>query len=268
MSKVLLVVLFFIPFLSLGVECGISTTQLFPENHNIDVDQLFMLQNGMETEKSLFSINNFDYSLKSEQGEIIDLLIFDSTRINLNAQILLKPDCPLKIGTKYFFYSQFKYNDEKYADLPDEWFEKQRWKSKFFIVDSAKDYNVPKDLHLDYKEIVGANELKQSSSIGFTLLVGLEPNYFHLTYEVWYEVTIRNSKGELFRTYLKPYKGNFEIGYWECGGNMRFDPNLSYEIKSTAMAMNGLKNTASEWRSITNPWKEVDPLVRKTIIGR
>ena len=120
MKKIILLLFVFFGIKSGFAECAMSGMEFFPEQKEISLNSMFIIQGYALSEKTINSFNERKIYLESKSGELIELNLQEILKGQMQlTQAIFCPSSELKPDTQYFL---------KYADYR----QKSTQNSKFY----------------------------------------------------------------------------------------------------------------------------------------
>lgn len=228
--------IFFILILSYNysiAECSNNGIRYFPEQKEISINPMFIIQGYAESQKSIRKFQNTKVYLISEKGEQIELVLQELLEGDFHlTQAVFKPLEMLRPSTTYFL----KINNRK--------------RDKFWIT-NKKLFSASIDTNLDIS--YSKNEI---------ILYGCGPAtnaIFKVSKpskkEIWYKTEVieiaTNKKTTFFITARNQI---LKVGHGMCSGAFSFNRNGKYKVRFTPTNIDGKTLKTTSWVTFDSPY--------------
>ena len=231
--------------------CAMSGIQFFPQQKEISMNSMFIIEGYARSEKTINSFENRKIYLESEYGELVELNLLETWKGQMSlTQAILKPTEELKPNTTYFLkYSGQTENESREMrqyNRHKKKHEKVFWKTtnekSIAHLNSSLQIKFQKTKVIHYGCGPSANaifEIKNKSES-----------------EIWYKTEVVNLANNKKTTYyIKEWNGKLTVGHGMCSGAFTYSAKGMYKVRFTPLNIDGktLKNT--EWTVFESPFK-------------
>ena len=231
-------------------KCGSNGMQFFPEQKEISLNSMFIIQGYLFSEKTINSFKERIIYLESENGELIELNLQELLKSQMNlTQAIFKPSQELKPNTTYFLkYSEQTDNEGKemvYYNRKRKKREKVYWKT----TDKKLMVNLNSNLNVEFEktEVIHYGCGPSANAI-FNVKNKSES-------EIWYktEVVELNTKNKKV-FYIKEWNNKLNVGHGMCSGEFTYNNKGKYKVRFTPMNTDGKSLKTTEWKTFESPF--------------
>lgn len=246
----------FILFLTMGVqsvsaECAMSGMQFFPQQKEISLNSMFIIQGYSFSRKTINSFKERTIYLKSEEGELIELDLLEILKGQMMiTQAIFRPVSELRPNTTYFL---------KYAD------QTENEEREMMQYNSEKKKSEKVSWRTTDKKTIGALNPRLELVFEKTEVIyyGCGPSVNaifdvknKLQGEIWYKtevLEIGTNKKTVY--YIKEWNGKLKVGHGMCSGAFTFNQKGSYKVRFTPMNTDGKQGDTTGWIAFDSPYK-------------
>jgi len=250
MKKFILLLFLTFGSTSAFAECTSSGMQFFPEQREISLNSMFIIQGYALSQKKINSFKNRAVYLESENGEFIELNLQEILVGQLKlTQAIFCLNSELKPNTTYFLTyanqtdndrgEMMRYNREK------EKSEKVFWKT----TDKKSIATLNPNLNIEFEKTE-------------FILYGCGPSVnaiFNVKNksdsEIWYKtqvVDLKTNNKTIF--YIKEWDGTLNVGHGMCAGAFTFNSTGKYKVRITPMNTDGKPLPKTDWKTFESPY--------------
>lgn len=231
-------------------ECAWSAMQFFPQQSNISLNSMFIIEGYGESQKTVEAFKTRKVFLESDKGELIELTLIEILKGQKSlTQAVFKAVETLKPNTKYFL----KYADVTAMELEEmyKWNSKTEKREKVFWQTSNLDFisklNPNHILKFEKNEI---EEFGCGPSVNavFRIVNNNET-------EAWYKtevVEIATKRKTTF--YILAWKNKVHVGHDMCSGPFTYTRTGKYQVRFTPMNTDGEKLITTNWITFDSPY--------------
>lgn len=242
-------------FLTFGIktalaECAMSGMQFFPEQKEISLNPIFIIQGYAFSQKTINSFKERKIYLESENGDLIELNLQEILTGQMQlTQAVFCPTSELKSNTTYFLkYSDQTENEgremEQYNRDKKER-EKVYWKTTNKRVLETLNANL--DVEYEKTEVIHYGCGPSANAI-FNVKNKSES-------EIWYKtevVDLSTNKTNIF--YIKEWNGKLNVGHGMCSGAFTYKNKGKYKVRFTPMNTDGKSLKTTDWTIFESPF--------------
>lgn len=252
MKKIILVLFLTFGIKSAFAECGMGGMQFFPEQKEIGLNSMFIIQGYSMSQKTINSFENRTIYLESENGELIELNLQEILKGQMQlTQAIFKPTIELKPNTIYFL----KYSDQTEDEGREMMQYNREKKEREKVFWKTKNKKSVEDLNSNLAIVFKKTETKlygcgPSKNIIFDVNNKSES-------EIWYKtevVEIETNKKTVY--FIKEENGQLNVGHGMCSGAFIFNKNGNYKVRFTPMNIDGKSLKTTEWIIFKKPYYE------------
>lgn len=247
----LAIILFLIFGIQSGfAECGPFGMQFFPEQKEVGLNSMFIIQGFDMSQSTILSFKNRKVYLESEDGDCLELILQEILEGQMGVtQATFKPYYELRPNTTYFL----KYENETEME--------RRSLNRFSF--GKEDYNPvswtttnDRSMPLLNANLTITFDKTEVLPYGCGPAVHAVFNLKNTTItETWYKtevIEITSNKRSVY--YLKEWKNQLYIGHGMCSGPFIFAQNNKYKVRFTPMNTEGNSLKTTEWITFDSPW--------------
>jgi len=250
MKKMLLVLIVVLGIKSASADCASNGMQFFPEQKEISLNSMFIIQGYYYSEKTIHSFKNRTVYLESENGELIKLNLQEILKGQMYlTQAIFKPSQKLKRNTTYFL---------KYADQTDnEIKEMLRWNSK----KKEREKVYWKTTNQETVELLNSGLIinYENTKVNY---YGCGPSanaIFNVKNktgsEIWYKTEVVDlSTNEKIIFYITEWNEKLNVGHGMCSGAFTFTKKGKYKVRFTPMNIDGSSLKTTTWKAFDSPF--------------
>ncbi|MBQ4822105.1 hypothetical protein [Aquimarina sp. MMG016] len=247
--------IFFLLLLTIGIksayaDCSASGMVFFPEQKEISLSAMFIIQGYSFSEKTINSFKNRAVYLESENKELIQLNLLEILKGQMYlTQAIFKPSQLLKPNTIYFL----KYDEQ----TKNETREMMRWNTE----KKERERVFWKTSNKKTTELLNANlEVKYQTTEVVHYGCGPSANAIfdinnNTTSEVWYKTEVLDlstNKKTVF--YIKEWNEKLNVGHGMCAGAFTFNRKGKYKVRFTPMNTDGKSLKTTGWKTFDSPF--------------
>ncbi|CAM1370773.1 hypothetical protein [Tenacibaculum xiamenense] len=235
---------------SLFAECSMSGMVFYPEQKEISLNSMFIIQGYADSQKTINSFKERTIYLESENGELIKLNLQEILIGQMNlTQAIFRPSKKLKPNTTYFLkYSEPTENEVremKQFNREKKVREKVFWrttkKSQFKSLNSNLNIVFEKTQVIQYGCGPSSNAIFKVKN---------KPES-----EVWYKtevVDLSDNSKKVF--YIKEWNGRLNVGHGMCSGAFTYRNKGKYKVRFTPMNTDGKSLKTTQWKTFKSPY--------------
>ncbi|WP_416442708.1 hypothetical protein ACH3O9_17850 [Leeuwenhoekiella sp. A16] len=250
MKKIILLLFVFFGIKSGFAECAMSGMEFFPEQKEISLNSMFIIQGYALSEKTINSFNERKIYLESKSGELIELNLQEILKGQMQlTQAIFCPSSELKPDTQYFLkYADQTENEEREMrryNRETKESEKVYWKTT--DKKALKTLNSTLNIEFDKTEVILYGCGASANAI---FNVKNKSNF-----EIWYktEVIYLNTNGKKV-FYIQELNGKLNVGHGMCAGAFTYDYKGKYKVRFTPMNTDGKSLPATDWKTFESPF--------------
>jgi hypothetical protein len=250
MKKVLVFIIFTFGVNFSYADCAMSGMLFFPENRNISLNSIFIIQGYSMSQKTVESFREREIYLVSESGELVLLTLQEILKGQMSlTQAIFKPVSELKPNTKYFL----KYSDETKSEM----LEMKQWNSESKQMEKV---------HWQTSEIKSTDLINPSLKIEYekteVIHYGCGPSsnaIFNVSnrnnLEIWYKTEVIEISTNITTTfYITEWKNKLNVGHDMCSGAFKYKNKGKYKVRFTPMNIDGESIKTTEWKMFDSPF--------------
>lgn len=233
-------------------ECAMSGMQFYPEQKEISLNSMFIIQGYSMSQKTIISFRERKVYLESENGDLIELRLQEILKGQmLLTQAIFRPISELKPNTiyslKYSDQTERETNEMKRWNSEKKESEKVYWKTNDNKSLETLDFN----LNINFKktEVIHYGCGPSANAI-FT--VENKPEF-----EIWYKaevIEIDTNKTTVY--YITEWKGKLQVGHGMCSGAFTFKRKGDYKVRFTPMNTDGNSIASTDWKKFESPFAD------------
>lgn len=250
MKKIILLLLVVFGTKSSFAECSMSGMQFFPEQKEIGLNSMFIIQGYSFSQKTINSFKKRVIYLESENGELIELNLQELLTGQMQlTQAIFCPTSELKPNTKYFLkYSDQTENEEremKQYNRERKVSEKVYWETTDKKVVETLNTNL--NLEFEKTEVIHYGCGPSANAI-FNVKNKAKS-------EIWYKtevIEIETNKKTIY--YIKEWNGKLNVGHGMCSGAFTFNRKGNYKVRFTPMNTDGKSIKTTNWKTFESPF--------------
>jgi hypothetical protein len=230
-------------------ECAISGLQFFPEQKEISLNPMFIIQGYGMSQNTILAFERRIIYLESENGELIELSLYEIligqkqlTQAIFYTTKELKPNTVYHL--KYTNQTQNETNEMRRYNSEKKEHEKIFWKT------SNKTYVEPlnSNLKIDFEKI--DSELFGCGTSANAIFEVKNKEAF----EIWYRTELMDvTTGEINVFYIKEWNNKLNVGNDMCSGAFVFRSKGTYKVKFTPMNIDGKSIATTDWVTFEKP---------------
>ena len=252
----------FLLFLAFGInsafaECAMSGLQFFPEQKEISLNSMFIIQGYSMSQGTINSFKSRTVYLESENGELIVLNLQELLKGQMElTQAIFCPSTELKPNTTYFL--KYSNQTENESNAMMQYNTEMRKKEKVYWKTTNE------------KSVALLNpNLKIEFETTETVLYGCGPSanaIFNIknkgASEIWYKTEVVNlTTKENTYFYIKEWNGKLNVGHDMCSGAFVFGNKGEYKVRFTPMNIDGKSIKTTDWTTFKRPFmRDKNPL--------
>jgi len=250
MKKLLIFIVLVTGLNSAYADCSSSGMQFFPEQKEISLNSMFIIQGYYRSQKTIESFKNRTVFLESEKGEIIKLILQETLKGQMHlTQALFKLSKELKPNTKYFL--KYSNQTEKESREMKQWnSEKEEREIVYWKTSNKKTMELlNSDLKIEYLNteviIYGCGP---SANATFKIINKQK-------IEVWYKTELIDiSTNERTIFYIREWKKTLNVGHKMCSGAFTYKKEGNYKVRFTPMNTDGKSLKTTNWKTFKSPF--------------
>lgn len=235
---------------SVFAKCGVSGLQFFPEQREISLNSMFIIQGYSFSQKTINSFQNRKIFLETENGELTELNLQEILKGQMElTQAIFFPITELKPNTTYFLkYADQTENEGKemlqYISEKNK-IEKVYWRT----TDKKSIESLNSDLNLEFEK---TEVIFYGCGPSANAIFDIENK---TKFEIWYktEVVELNTNNKT-TFYIKDRKGKLNVGHGMCSGAFRFNKKGNYKVRFTPMNTDGKSLKTTDWKIFESPF--------------
>jgi hypothetical protein len=250
MKKIILLLLLTFVIKKASAECAMSGMQFYPEQKEISLNSMFIIQGYSFSQKTINSFKERTIYLESESGEFIALNLQEILIGQMSlTQAIFKPSKELKPYTTY----SLKYSDQTenegremmHYNKEKEEIEKVYWKT----TDKKTLETLNSNLNVEFEKTEVMHYGCGPSAYAIFDVKNKSEN------EIWYKtevVEIDTNKRTVY--YIKEWNGKLNVGHGMCSGAFTFNRKSKYKVRFTPMNTDGKSINTTDWNTFENPY--------------
>jgi len=250
MKKIILLLVLTFGFKTASAKCAISGMQFYPEQKEISLNSMFIIQGYSFSQKTINSFKERAIYLESENGDLIKLNLQNILKGQMSlTQAIFKPSKELEPYTIYFlkYSDQTENEDRKMMQYNKE--KKEREKVYWKTTDKKTLESLNSNLNVEFEktEVVYYGCGPSANAI-FNIKNKPES-------EVWYKtevVEIETNKSTVY--YIKEWNGKLKVGHGMCSGAFTFNRKGKYKVRFTPMNIDGKYLKTTDWKTFESPF--------------
>jgi hypothetical protein len=250
MKKIILLL-----FLTLGIktvfaECASSGMQFFPEQKEISLNSMFIIQGYYFSQKTINSFNDRVIYLESENGELIELNLQEILKGQMDlTQAIFCPTSELKPNTTYFLKYSDQTENEGREMMQYNRVKKEREKVYWKTTDKRALETLNSNLNVQFEktEVIHYGCGPSANAI-FNIKNKTES-------EIWYKtevVDITTNNKTTF--YIKEWNKKLNVGHGMCSGAFTYTNQGKYKVRFTPMNTSGKSLKTTDWKTFESPF--------------
>ncbi|WP_298903423.1 hypothetical protein [uncultured Psychroserpens sp.] len=249
MKKLVLLFIFTFGVKSAFADCSSSGMYFFPEQKNISLNPMFIIEGYYFSQKTVNSFKERSVYLESENGELIELNLQDILKGQMHlTQAIFCTSSPLKPNTTYVL----KYANQTNAELAEmvRYNREKKKREKIYWTTSDKESlaELNSDLTVEFKKTE-------------TVFYGCGPaSYaiFNVKYipddELWFKTeVVELSSNKKTTYYLRMWNEKLSVGHGMCSGAFTFNKNGKYKVRFIPMTIDGKALSPTRWKTFDSP---------------
>jgi hypothetical protein len=250
MKKIIFLLLLTCGIKTAVADCSSSGMYFFPEQKEISLNSMFVIQGYFNSQKTINSFKNRTIYLESENGELIELNVQEILKGQMYlTQALLCPVSELKPNTTYFL----KYSDQteretkemKHWNSDKKEYEKVYWETT--VKESVANLNSNLTLEFEKTEVIHYGCGPSANAI-FNIKNKSES-------EIWYKTeVVELSTNKQTTYYIKDRNEQLSVGHGMCAGAFTFNNTGKYQVRFTPMTTSGKSLKTTEWYTFDSPF--------------
>lgn len=250
MKKIVLLLIFIFGTNSGFAECSAAGMQFFPEEKEISLNSMFIIQGYLTSQKTINSFNNRKIYLKSDNGELIELNLQKILIGQMGlTQAIFKSSKELKPYTIYFL----NYSDQTESETQEmmKWNAKNEEREKVFwkTTDKKSFELLNSKLKIEFEK----TEFKlygcgPSANAIFKIKNNTDS-------EVWYRTeVVELSTNQKTVFLIKEWNGKLNVGHGMCSGAFTYNRKGIYKVRFTPMNIDGKSLKTTDWKTFESPF--------------
>jgi hypothetical protein len=250
MKKTLLLLFLIVWINSAFAECAMSDMQFLPQQRNISLNSIFIIQGYSMSQKTIESFKNRTVYLESETGQLIELGLQEILKGQMEfTQAIFKPTEQLKPNSIYFLkYSEqtdFETNEMFQWNSETKRSEKVYWKT--INKKTIEPLNPNLKIEFEKTEVIHYGCGPSANAIFNVKNKGKS--------EIWYktEVIDLSTNGKTIY-YIKEWNGKLNVGHGMCAGAFIFNKKGKYKVRFTPMNIDGETLETTDWKTFESPF--------------
>lgn len=248
--NILLTIILLFTTKAVFADCAWSGMQFFPQQKNISLRPMFIIQGYGESQKTIETFKTRKVFLENEKGEMVVLTLVEILKGQMGlTQAIFKPSEKLKPNTIYFL---------KYADItkPEQaemyqWNRKSEQREKVYW--QTSNIEMIAELNPDHRLVFEKNEVVQygcgpSANAIFKMVNNTET-------ETWYKtevIEITTKQKTIF--YISAWEKKLNVGHGMCSGAFTFKNTGKYQVRFTPMNTDGKELKTTDWAIFESPY--------------
>lgn len=256
MKKIILIILVNFCIQSAFAECSMSGMKFLPEQREISMNSMFIIEGYSFSQKTITGFNNRSIYLESESGELIELNLQEILKGQMSlTQAIFKPQKELKPNTSYFLKYADQTENEEREMMQYNTEIKKREKVYWKTTDKRSMNPLNSNLKVEFEntEVIHYGCGPSANAI-FDVKNKSES-------EIWYKtevVEIETNKKTIF--YINEWNEKLNVGHGMCSGAFTFDNKGKYKVRFTPMNTDGKSLKTTAWKTFDSPFlNDVNP---------
>lgn len=250
MKKIILLLILTFGFKTAYAECGMSGMEFYPEQKEISLNSMFIIQGYSFSQKTINSFKERTIYLESENGELIELNLQNILKGQMSlTQAIFKPSKELKPYTTYFLKYADQTENEGREMMQYNSKTKQREKVYWKTTDKKSLETLNSNLNVEFENTeVEHYGCGPSANAVFNVKNKSES-------EIWYRtevVEIETNKRTVY--FIKEWNGKLYVGHGMCAGAFTFNRKDKYKVRFTPMNIDGKTLKTTDWITFESPF--------------
>jgi hypothetical protein len=250
MKKCILFLLLILGIKSVFAKCGMSGMQFFPEQKEISLNSMFIIQGYSFSQKTIDSFKDRIIYLESENGELIELNLQETLKGQMElTQAIFCPVLELKPSTTYFLKYSDQTTNESREMLQYNSDKKEREKVYWKTTEKKSLTTLNSNLEIEFEktEVIQYGCGPSANAI-FNVKNKSES-------EIWYKtevVDLNTNDKTIF--YIKEWNGRLNVGHGMCSGAFTYKMKGKYKVRFTPMKIDGKSLKTTDWKTFESPF--------------
>lgn len=250
MKNIILLLLLTFGIKSAFADCSSSGMQFFPEQKEISLNSMFIIQGYNFSQKTINSFNNRVIYLESVNGELIELNLQEILKGQMDlTQAIFCPTSELKPNTTYFLKYSDQTENEEIEMMQYNRVRKEREKVYWKTTDKKALETLDPNLNIEFeKTVVVHYGCGPSANAIFNIKNKTES-------EIWYKtevVDITTNNKTIF--YIKEWNKKLSVGHGMCSGAFTYNNKGKYKVRFTPMNTDGKSLKTTDWKTFESPF--------------
>ncbi len=251
MKKIMFILLLIIGTKTIFADCSSSGMQFFPQQKEISLNSMFIIQGYYFSQKTINSFKNRIIYLQSEKGDEVKLKLEEILKGHMQlSQAIFSLTRELKKNTIYYL----KYSDEteeesremKQYNKEKKKFEKVYWRTTNKKLKPSIDSN----LNIQFKK---TNIVHFGCGPSADAIFSIKDKSKS---EIWYRTEVVDIDRKVKTVYyLKGRKEELYVGHGMCSGAFTFNRNSKYKVRFLPMNTDGKSQKMTDWKIFESPFK-------------
>ena len=247
--------IFLFLFLTVGIksaiaECAMSGMQFFPEQREISLNSMFIIQGYSMSQNTINSFEKRTIYLESENGDLIELNLQKVLKGQMSlTQAIFKLTKELKPNTIYFL----KYSDQTENEGGDMMQynreKKEREKVYWKTTDKKTLEALNSNLNVEFEK---TEVIHYGCGPSVNAIFDLKNKSQS---EIWYKtevVDLNTNNSKVF--YIREWNGKLNVGHDMCSGAFTYDNKGKYKVRFTPMNTDGKSLETTNWKTFESPF--------------
>ena len=250
MKKIILLLLVFFGSKSSFAECSMSGMQFFPEQNEISLNSMFIIQGYAFSQATINSFSERTIYLESKSGELIELNLQEILKGEMQlTQAIFCLTSELKPNTKYYL----KYADQTESEGREMMRYNRKTEEREQVYWQTTDKKILKTLNSNLNIEFEKTEV---------ILYGCGPSanaIFNVKNksdsEIWYKTEVIDLNTNCKKVfYIQELDGKLNVGHDMCAGAFTYDSKGKYKVRFTPMNTDGKSLPVTEWKTFESPF--------------
>lgn len=234
-----------------GYECAMSGIQYFPQQKEISLHPMFIIEGYAWSQKDIVALKNREVFLESASREKVALELQEILKGEMQlTQALYKPAQSLAPNTIYFLKVSAAQSENELEKFEQYNREKKEWENVAWNTSNLK-HTAPLNSNLQLEfvetnvEFYGcgpeANAVFDISGKGDA--------------EIWYKTEVEElATGKRTIYYIREWKDQLFVGHGMCSGAFTYKKDGKYKVRFTPLNIDGNELATTSWTSFDSPF--------------
>lgn len=239
------------PLQASGIECAMSGIQFFPEQKEISLYPMFILEGYAFSEKQIDALEDREVYLESAAGEKVVLELQEILKGQMQlTQAIFKPVRSLSPNSRYELKLSEAASEQELKKFERYNREKKEWEPVFWKTTELQHTpSLNSSLKIDFKETQvefygcgpEANAVFEISGRGNA--------------EIWYKTEMEELEtGKRSIYYIREWKDQLYVGHDMCAGAFTYTKKGRYKVRFTPLNIDGRELETTAWTSFDSPF--------------